>query len=67
MQPGEFCRKVDLCEKVVSISQHLVNDKCNLCHQAVTEALMKLKDPHTQVILSPQLIGVLFLLGLVIC
>ncbi|XP_022874134.1 prosaposin-like isoform X1 [Olea europaea var. sylvestris] len=48
MQPGEFCRKVDLCEKVVSISQHLVNDKCNLCHQAVTEALMKLKDPHTQ-------------------
>ncbi|KAL2484932.1 saposin B domain-containing protein [Abeliophyllum distichum] len=48
MQPGEFCRKVDLCEQVVSISQHLVNDKCELCHHAVTEALLKLKDPHTK-------------------
>lgn len=48
MQPEEFCRKVDLCKQVGSISQHLVNDICNLCHNAVTEALMKLKDPHTE-------------------
>ncbi|PIN15746.1 Prosaposin [Handroanthus impetiginosus] len=44
----DFCRKVDLCQERVSISQHLSTDKCDICHNVVTEALLKLKDPDTE-------------------
>ncbi|KAL0347548.1 UNVERIFIED_CONTAM: hypothetical protein Scaly_1770800 [Sesamum calycinum] len=48
IQAEDFCRKVDLCEEGVSISQELSKDKCDICHNAVTEALLKLKDPDTE-------------------
>ncbi|CAA2995548.1 Prosaposin [Olea europaea subsp. europaea] len=48
IQPESFCQKVDLCEQAVSISQQLSKNACDICHHAVTEALLKLKDPDTQ-------------------
>ncbi|KAI3473103.1 hypothetical protein Pfo_030395 [Paulownia fortunei] len=48
IQAEDFCRKVDLCEEGVSTSQHLSKDKCDVCHNVVTEALLKLKDPDTE-------------------
>lgn len=48
VQPGEFCQKLNLCDQVVSISQHLMKDSCEFCQHAVAEALLKLKDPDTQ-------------------
>ncbi|KAL6520861.1 hypothetical protein OROGR_017430 [Orobanche gracilis] len=47
IQSDGFCRKVDLCEDGVFISHHLSQDKCDVCHNLVTEALLKLKDPDT--------------------
>ncbi|CAA2982411.1 prosaposin-like isoform X1 [Olea europaea subsp. europaea] len=49
IQPEYFCKKVGLCEQVVFISQQLSENTCDLCHRAVTEALLKLKDPDTQI------------------
>lgn len=49
IQAEDFCRKVDLCEEGVSMSQHLSKDKCDICHNVVAEALLKLKDPDTEV------------------
>ncbi|CAI9097171.1 OLC1v1033535C1 [Oldenlandia corymbosa var. corymbosa] len=48
IQPQDFCEKVDLCEKIVLISQQLSKNSCDLCHNVVTEAVLKLKDPDTQ-------------------
>ncbi|KAK3015339.1 hypothetical protein RJ639_007282 [Escallonia herrerae] len=48
VQPGNFCQKVNLCEKMVVVVQHLGEDSCSLCQYAVAEALLKLKDPDTQ-------------------
>ncbi|KAL6574504.1 hypothetical protein OROMI_011789 [Orobanche minor] len=48
IQADEFCQKVDLCEDGVFISHHLSHDKCDMCHNVVTEALLKLKDPDTE-------------------
>jgi len=48
IEAKEFCGKVDLCEKDISIQKQLPKDKCELCHDAVTEALLKLKDPDTE-------------------
>ncbi|KAL6580964.1 hypothetical protein OROMI_006887 [Orobanche minor] len=48
IQADGFCRKVDLCEDGVFISHHLSQDKCDMCHNVVTEALLKLKDPDTE-------------------
>ncbi|KAK3020893.1 hypothetical protein RJ639_047205 [Escallonia herrerae] len=48
IQPGNFCQKVNLCEKMVVIVQHTDKDSCSLCQYAVAEALLKLKDPDTQ-------------------
>ncbi|KAI3474272.1 hypothetical protein Pfo_029060 [Paulownia fortunei] len=48
IQAEDFCQKVDLCEEGVSTSQHLSKDKCDVCHNVVTEALLKLKDPDTE-------------------
>ncbi|KAL1545414.1 prosaposin-like [Salvia divinorum] len=44
----DFCRKVNLCEDRISKSQELPKDKCDLCHTVVAEALLKLKDPDTE-------------------
>ncbi|KAL2541415.1 saposin B domain-containing protein [Abeliophyllum distichum] len=49
IQPEYFCRKVDLCKQAVPIAQlRSKNTTCDLCHHAITEALLKLKDPDTQ-------------------
>jgi len=48
VQPGDFCQKVNLCEQIATISRDLHKDSCGLCHHAVAEALLKLKDPDTQ-------------------
>ncbi|KAM7532072.1 hypothetical protein LguiB_035482 [Lonicera macranthoides] len=48
VQPGDFCLKVNLCEEIVSFSKQFSKDKCGLCHSAIDEALLKLKDPDTQ-------------------
>ncbi|KAL5550654.1 hypothetical protein UlMin_000830 [Ulmus minor] len=48
IQAGDFCRKVNLCQQVVMISSQLREDSCGLCHRAVSEVLVKLKDPDTQ-------------------
>ncbi|KAG9147937.1 hypothetical protein Leryth_003533 [Lithospermum erythrorhizon] len=50
VQPSDFCQKVYLCEQVVSLSERLSKDSCALCHQAVNDALVKLKDPDTQLV-----------------
>lgn len=49
---GDFCRKVNLCEEGISMSVDLPKDKCDLCHTVVSEALLKLKDPDTEVAFS---------------
>lgn len=48
IKPDDICQKVDLCQKVVSISQQFSQNGCDLCHQVVDETLSKLKDPDTQ-------------------
>ncbi|GER44285.1 saposin B domain-containing protein [Striga asiatica] len=48
VQPDALCQKVDLCEEGVSTSARLSQDKCDVCHNVVTEALLKLKDPDTE-------------------
>ncbi|KAA8517514.1 hypothetical protein F0562_017856 [Nyssa sinensis] len=48
VQPGDFCRKVNLCDQMVITSPPLFEDSCGLCHHAVAEVLLKLKDPDTQ-------------------
>ncbi|XVF84198.1 hypothetical protein PTKIN_Ptkin17bG0006200 [Pterospermum kingtungense] len=48
IQPEYFCQNVNLCQKVALISSQFRDDKCDLCHRTVTEILMKLKDPDTQ-------------------
>lgn len=48
VQPENFCRKVALCGKDISVPQQLSKDTCDLCHDALTEALLKLKDPDTE-------------------
>lgn len=49
---GDFCRKVDLCGESIAMSVDLPKDKCELCQTVVAEALLKLKDPDTEVAFS---------------
>nr|GMC99734.1 prosaposin-like [Ipomoea batatas] len=49
LQPENLCQEIDLCEKVVSISQYVSNSSCDLCHRAVMEAVQQLKNPDAQV------------------
>ncbi|KAH6757149.1 saposin B domain-containing protein [Perilla frutescens var. hirtella] len=44
----DFCQKVNLCEDGISMPVDLPKDKCELCHTVVSEALLKLKDPDTE-------------------
>ncbi|KAM1525605.1 hypothetical protein ACFX10_010052 [Malus domestica] len=48
LQSSEFCRKVNLCQQVALFSSQFKEDSCGLCHRAVSEVLVKLKDPDTQ-------------------
>lgn len=49
LEPADFCQKVDLCEQVAFVSEHLKKDSCEFCQKTVAEALLKLKDPETEV------------------
>ncbi|GLT59326.1 hypothetical protein SLA2020_321520 [Shorea laevis] len=48
IQPEQICETVKLCEKVVLIASQLHQDSCDMCHRAVSELEIKLKDPDTQ-------------------
>ncbi|CAN6463253.1 unnamed protein product [Victoria cruziana] len=48
VNPQEFCTKVNLCEGDALVSQQQKQDGCEICHKAVDEILLKLKDPDTQ-------------------
>jgi len=48
VEPEDFCQKVSLCEQKAITSRPRSDDKCEICHQAVAEVLLKLKDPDTQ-------------------
>ncbi|XVE80777.1 hypothetical protein DITRI_Ditri15bG0007500 [Diplodiscus trichospermus] len=48
IKPKDFCRKVNLCQKIALISSQIREDSCGMCHHAVSEVLIKLKDPDTQ-------------------
>lgn len=48
VNPEAFCQKVGLCQQIVSTYRFLSKNSCLLCHQIVTETLLKLKDPDTQ-------------------
>jgi len=49
MQPEELCDGAGLCSKVRMSSLSGKQNKCDLCHNAVDEVLVKLKDPDTKV------------------
>ncbi|CAL1378484.1 unnamed protein product [Linum trigynum] len=48
ISPEDFCRKVDLCQKVAAIAAKIEEDACGICHNTVSEVMAKLKDPETQ-------------------
>ncbi|KAK6255578.1 hypothetical protein SCA6_016883 [Theobroma cacao] len=48
IRPEDFCQKVNLCQKVALISSQIREDSCGMCHRAIAEVLIKLKDPDTQ-------------------
>ncbi|XP_065853457.1 uncharacterized protein [Euphorbia lathyris] len=48
VQPEQFCRKVNLCHDIAYISSKLQEDRCGICHRTVSEVLIKLKNPDTQ-------------------
>ncbi|XP_058110548.1 uncharacterized protein LOC131253534 [Magnolia sinica] len=48
IQPENFCKKVNLCEDMAVFLPQQFQDSCTVCHNAVAEVLMKLKDPDTQ-------------------
>ncbi|KAJ7950092.1 saposin B domain-containing protein [Quillaja saponaria] len=49
IQPGQFCSKVNLCQQISMISSKVQADSCELCHYTVSELLLKLKDPDTEI------------------
>ena len=53
IHPEDFCQKVNLCQKVALISSQIHEDSCGMCHHAVSEVLLKLKDPDTEVCITP--------------
>ncbi|XP_010922696.1 uncharacterized protein [Elaeis guineensis] len=48
IRPEEFCRKVNLCGKMVSVNLQKSEETCTLCHHVVDEIITKLKDPDAQ-------------------
>ncbi|CAL5337933.1 unnamed protein product [Camellia sinensis] len=52
LQPEDFCQTFYLCEQRVLASQSLAEDKCEIFHLAISEVIVKLKDPDTQSLLS---------------
>ncbi|WOH01962.1 hypothetical protein DCAR_0521349 [Daucus carota subsp. sativus] len=48
IQPRDFCREMGLCKQIALISQHIPKNSCDLCQYTIAEALIKLKDPDTE-------------------
>lgn len=48
IQPRELCKEVSLCHQIAKISSQVQEDSCGFCRDAVSELLVKLKDPHTE-------------------
>ncbi|KAF3593441.1 hypothetical protein Bca4012_079638 [Brassica carinata] len=47
-QPHYFCKRMNLCGHVVALVQEARQDTCDVCHRTVSEILIKLQDPDTQ-------------------
>ncbi|RYR14726.1 hypothetical protein Ahy_B04g071408 isoform A [Arachis hypogaea] len=48
ISPGEFCHKVNLCERTAKISLQIQENSCDFCEDAMSALLAKLKDPDTE-------------------
>lgn len=48
-QPHYFCKRMNLCQHVVALVKEARQDNCDVCHRTVSEILIKLQDPDTQV------------------
>ncbi|VVB05346.1 unnamed protein product [Arabis nemorensis] len=47
-QPHYFCKRMNLCGKVVALVEEARQDSCGVCHKTVSEILIKLQDPDVQ-------------------
>jgi saposin len=47
-QPHYFCKRLNLCQHVAALVQQVRQDSCGVCHKTVSEILVKLQDPDTQ-------------------
>lgn len=48
-QPQDFCKRMNLCDKVAALVEEARQDSCAVCHKTVSDILIKLQDPDTQV------------------
>ncbi|CAK7343628.1 unnamed protein product [Dovyalis caffra] len=48
LQSEDFCRKFNLCDEMEIFSVKRHEDRCTICQRAISEVLVKLKDPDTQ-------------------
>ncbi|KAJ6699384.1 SAPOSIN-RELATED [Salix purpurea] len=48
VQSDDLCRKYNLCHEMEIFSAKLQEDSCSICQHAISEVLVKLKDPDTQ-------------------
>ncbi|KAJ6922632.1 prosaposin-like isoform X1 [Populus alba x Populus x berolinensis] len=48
VQSDDFCRKYNLCHEMEIFSVKHQEDSCSICQHAISEVLVKLKDPDTQ-------------------
>lgn len=49
VQPGEICKKVNLCPDSAKISSQVQENSCAFCKDTVSALVVKLKDPDTEV------------------
>ncbi|CAF2111096.1 hypothetical protein YC2023_102000 [Brassica napus] len=47
-QPQDFCKRMNLCDKVAALVEEASQDSCAVCHKTVSDILIKLQDPDTQ-------------------
>ncbi|EOA26185.1 hypothetical protein CARUB_v10019623mg [Capsella rubella] len=47
-QPHYFCKRMNLCGRVVTLVEDVRQDSCGVCHRTVSEILIKLQDPDIQ-------------------
>ncbi|KMZ60904.1 Saposin B domain-containing protein [Zostera marina] len=48
LDPKKFCTKVNLCGASSYIPRMAVDDTCGICNDAISEFLVKLEDPETE-------------------